>query len=97
MAIEDAPSSRKPSLPSTRKETVVRRISSSVNRASKNRRNGPIAQDALLSFALPSNSADRPSTSRRFTSLPSVAATMRPEDAAASTTSGSGLFHEDLG
>ena len=66
-------------------------------RASKKRRNGPIAQDALLSFALPSSSAERPSTSRRFTSLPSVAATMRPADDAASTTSGSGLFHDEFG
>ena len=40
--------------------------------------NGPIAQAALLSLALPSSSAERPSTSRRLTSLPSVAPTMRP-------------------
>ena len=72
-------------------------MSSSVNRASKKRRNGPIAQDALLSFALPSSSAERPSTSRRFTSLPKVAATMRPVEDAASTTSGSGLFHDEFG
>ena len=40
--------------------------------------NGPIAQDALLSLALPSSSALRPSKSRRLTSLPSVAPTVRP-------------------
>ena len=40
--------------------------------------NGPIAHDALLSLALPSSSALRPSKSRRLTSLPSVAPTTRP-------------------
>ena len=40
--------------------------------------NGPIAQDALLSLALPSSSALRPSKSRRLTSLPSVAPTVSP-------------------
>ncbi len=56
-----------------------------------------MAQDALLSFALPSSSAERPSTSRRLTSLPSVAPTIRPAEATASTTSGSGLFQDDPG
>ena len=37
-----------------------------------------MAQEALLSLALPSRSADRPSKSRRLTSLPSVAPTIRP-------------------
>ncbi len=59
--------------------------------------NGPIAQEALLSLALESRSADRPSTSRRFTSLPSVAPTMYPVEAIASTTSGSGLFQREIG
>ena len=45
-----------------------------------------------MSLALPSSSAERPSKSRRLTSLPSVAPTMRPVEATASTTSGSGLF-----
>ena len=54
------------------------RTSSSVNASSNKRMNGPIAHDALLSFALPSSSALRPSMSRRLTSLPSVA----PSDAA---------------
>ena len=73
LAIDDAPSSPKPSLPSTVSDTVVCRTSSSANRVEQ-ARNGPIAQDALLSFALPSSRAERPSTSRRLTSLPSVAA-----------------------
>ena len=76
---------------------MVERTSSIENPASKRRRNGPIAQDAVLSFALPSSSAERPSTSRRFTSLPSAAPTTRPLDAIASTTSGSGLFQLDIG
>ena len=46
--------------------------------SSKSRMNGPMAQEALLSFALPSRSALRPSKSRRLTSLPSVAPTTRP-------------------
>src|ERR687891_2206272 len=54
--------------------------------------NGPIAQDALLSLALPSRSALRPSTSRRLTSLPRVAPTISPLALIASTSSGSGLF-----
>ena len=59
--------------------------------------NGPIAVEALLSFAFESSSAERPSTSRRFTSLPSVAPTIFPFEVATTTTSGSGLFQvEDL-
>ena len=65
--------------------------------SSKRRMNGPIAQEALLSFALPSSSALRPSKSRRLTSLPSVAPTTRPVSLTASTISGSGLFHSDFG
>ena len=38
-----------------------------------------------------SSSAERPSTSRRFTSLPSVAPTILPFDVATTTTSGSGI------
>ncbi len=75
----------------------MRRTWSSEKLASKKRRKGPIAQLALLSLALPSSRADRPSTSRRFTSLPSVAPTIRPFEATASTTSGSGLFHDEAG
>jgi len=52
------------------------RTSSSVKLESKKRRNGPIAQLALLSLALDSSSAERPSMSRRLTSLPSVAPTI---------------------
>src|SRR5258707_13732409 len=59
--------------------------------------NGPIAQDALLSFALPSRSALRPSKSRRLPSLPSAAHPVRPLLVTASTISGPGLFHSDLG
>ena len=50
-----------------------------------------------MSLALLSSSAERPSTSRRLTSLPSVAPTMRPAEDTASTTSGSGLFQVDIG
>jgi hypothetical protein len=58
---------------------------------------GPIAHDALLSLALPSKSALRPSKSRRLTSLPSVAPTVSPRLLTTSTISGSGLFHSDFG
>src|SRR5258707_328518 len=47
--------------------------------------------------SLPSSSAERPSMSRKLTSLPSVAPTIRPVEAATSTTSGSGLFQVDIG
>ena len=60
--------------------------------SSNSRTNGPIAQDALLSLALLSSSALRPSKSRRFTSLPSVAPRISPRLFTTSTTSGSGLF-----
>ena len=50
-----------------------------------------------MSFALPSSSALRPSMSRRFTSLPRLAPTMRPSELTTSTTSGSGLFHCEAG
>src|SRR5213078_5101582 len=61
------------------------------------RMNGPIAQDALLSFARPSRSALRPSTSRRLTSLPSVTPTIAPALLITRTSSGSGLFQTDFG
>ena len=77
-AIELAPSSVKPSSPSTRRCTFACFTSRIENVASKSRMNGPTAADALLSFALPSRSADRPSTSRRLTSLPSAAPTILP-------------------
>jgi hypothetical protein len=44
-----------------------------------------------------SSSALRPSTSRRFTSLPSVTPAIAPTLLIASTSSGSGLFHTDAG
>src|SRR5258708_36239159 len=56
-----------------------------------------MAQEALLSLALESSRALRPSKSRRLTSLPRLAPTIAPVEAQASTTSGSGLFHPDLG
>ena len=56
-----------------------------------------MAVEALLSLALESSSALRPSKSRRFTSLPRVAPTMAPALETASTISGSGLFQVDLG
>src|ERR687892_2140243 len=58
---------------------------------------GPSAQDALLSLALPSSSAERPSTSRRLTSLPSVAPTILPVLEATTAISGSGLFQVEIG
>src|SRR6185436_15511513 len=57
--------------------------------------NGPIAQLPLLSLALPSSNALRPSKSRRLTSLPSAAPTTLPARLIASTASGSGLFQEE--
>src|SRR3546814_17688331 len=50
--------------------------------------NGPSAAEALLSFALPSSNAERPSKSRRLTSLPSVAPTASPALSMISATSG---------
>ena len=55
------------------------------------------AHEALLSLALLSSSALRPSKSRRLTSLPNVAPWMRPWLSTASTTSGSGLFQLEPG
>ena len=49
------------------------------------------------SLALPSRSADRPSTSRRLTSLPRVAPRISPRLFTARTISGSGLFQRDIG
>ena len=56
-----------------------------------------MAQEALLSLALASSRAERPSTSRRLTSLPSVAPTIGRAEETASTTSGSGLFQAEPG
>ena len=95
MAIDEPPSRRKPSSPSTTSEIVARRTSSRVNVSSKKRKKGPIAQLAFWSFALPSRSAERPSKSRRLTSLASVAPTIAPLEATASATSGSGLFQRE--
>jgi hypothetical protein len=52
------------------------RTVSMVKPPSNRRMNGPMPQEALLSLALPSRSALRPSMSRRLTSLPSVAPTV---------------------
>src|SRR3546814_2521286 len=67
-------------------------MSSRVKPSSNRRMKGPIAQEALLSFAFDSSSAERPSKSRRLTSLPRVAPTISPRGSTISTTSGSGLF-----
>jgi hypothetical protein len=56
-----------------------------------------MAQDALLSLALGSSSALRPSKSRRLTSLPRVAPAVSPRLFTASTISGSGLFQAESG
>ena len=95
--IEMVSSSRKPSVPSTSSRTSTAPASSSPKFSSKSRMNGPIAQLALLSLARPSSSADRPSKSRRLTSLPSVAPCTLPSEAMTRTTSGSGLFHAESG
>ena len=58
---------------------------------------GPMAQEALLSFALERSSAERPSTSRRLTSFPRVAPLISPREETARTTSGSGLFQVEIG
>src|SRR5690606_41581188 len=63
--------------------------SASVNSSSSRRIKGPIAHEALLSLALLKSNADRPSKSRKLTSLPSVAPTIRPSEVIANTTSGS--------
>src|SRR5882724_4489022 len=88
---------RKPSGPWTTVSKVTRRAWSRVKRSSSSRKNGPIAHEALLSLARPSSSALRPSTSRRFTSLPSVTAAMAPSRLITSTSSGSGLLHTEAG
>src|SRR5690606_11144445 len=90
------PSMTKPSLgPSTRMVTCSARSVSRENAPSKSRTKGPSALEAVLSFAMPSRRALRPSTSRRFTSLPRVAPRARPVESTTRTSSGSGLFHEE--
>ena len=64
---------------------------------SNSRSSGPTAQEALLSLAFDNSSAERPSKSRKLTSLPSIAPTMLPRLDTTSTTSGSGLFQVDFG
>src|SRR4051812_40117166 len=59
------------------------------------RMNGPIAQEALLSLALLSSKALRPSKSRRLTSLPSDPPSARPVLSQTIPTSGSGLFQSE--
>src|SRR6185369_4608491 len=93
--IELWPCRRKPSSPTISRRTTALRTSSSVKCSSNRRMNGPMAHEALLSFALPSRSALRPSMSRRLTSLPSAAPRIRPARSQASTTSGSGLFQAE--
>ena len=87
----------RPVRPPSESRSAARTSSSEKLVVEKAQERDPSAQDALLSFALPRSRAERPSTSRRFTSLPSVAPTIRPLDATARTTSGSGLFQLDLG
>ena len=48
-----------------------------------------------MSLLLPSSKALRPSKSRRLTSLPKVAPTMVPRALTATTSSGSGLVHDE--
>ena len=95
--IRFTPASEKPSGPSMRSATSAARTLSRVKSASNSRMKGPMAQEPLLSLARVSSSALRPSTSRRLTSLPSVAPTIWPRLSTASTSSGSGLFQRDSG
>src|SRR6266545_179954 len=88
---------RKPSRPSTTVSKVSRRAASRVKVSSRSRRNGPTAQEALLSLARPRRSALRPSTSLRLTSLPRVTATIAPALSMTSTSSGAGLVQTDAG
>ena len=60
------------SVPVTLRRTCVRRTSSSVKVWSNRRMKGPIAVEALLSFALLSSKAERPSTSRRMSAARSL-------------------------
>ena len=85
------------SSPSTDSFTSACDTAASVKSSSNRRMNGPIDVLALLSLALPSRSALRPSKSRRLTSLPSVAPTILPAALTTITTSGSGLFQVELG
>ena len=94
--IELVPSSTKPSSPSTLRSTSKLRTESISKFSSKMRTKGPIAHDALLSFASVSRSALRPSKSRRFTSFPSVAPIGCPSGRTTITASGSGLFQLDF-
>ncbi len=93
----DTPVSSKPSSPVTVRAMSDCFTVSMVNLPSNRRMNGPSEAEALLSLALPSRRAERPSTSRRFTSLPSVAPTMVPFEFTTIATSGSGLFHSEIG
>ena len=72
----------------------VLRTLSMVYWPSNNRMNGPMAQLALLSLALPKSRALRPSKSRKLTSLPMAAPTTWPLELMTKTISGSGLFQE---
>src|SRR5712672_53870 len=97
LPIDEWPSRTKPSCPFTVSPTSILRTSSSEKLLSNSRNSGPTAQEALLSLALDNSSAERPSKSRRLTSLPSIAPTIPPRLDTTSTTSGSGLFQVDLG
>src|SRR5580704_4557402 len=90
-----APRRRNWSGPVTSSSTLAWRTSSSEKVWSNSRMKGPMAQEALLSLAWPSNRALRPSMSRKLTSLPRVAPTMRPRALTTSVTSGSGLFQSE--
>ena len=56
-----------------------------------------MAAEALLSFALPNNNAERPSTSLKLTSLPKHAPLIVAAWSTARTISGSGLFQVEIG
>ena len=73
----------------------VWRTSSMPKCSSNSRRNGPIAQEALLSFALPSNA--RALEIAQVDVVAKRCPTTCPRLLTASTTSGSGFFQTDLG
>ena len=91
------PTNRKPSAPQTSRPISHWRTDSMSKCSSNSRMKGPIAQEPLLSLALPSNKALRPSKSRRLTSLPSATPTTCAKELTASTISGSGLFQFERG
>ncbi len=96
--IELAPSSTKPSGPSTRIASSQRRTSSMPKRSSNSRMNGPIAHERVVVLGL----AEQQRAAALEVAQVDVVAerradASRPRLFTASTISGSGLFHSDFG